>query len=118
MIKRLLCIVILSSFFLTAFSQSMPLPSDNPISIAAPHLPLMIRYDGTGKVFYAENTTYKSELNQSNLKDWIKNYPDEVSRYKIAIGTYLKTADTGGLTTENKEIYRDLKSQYVMVIQF
>lgn len=118
MLKRLFFLFFFSSLFCTAFSQTMPLTADNPIAIAAPHLPLMIRYDGVGRVFYGENTTYKFEINDSNLRTWIKNYPDELVTYKDAASKYLKTAESTLLTAGNKELYQDLKSQYSMIIQF
>lgn len=117
MLKRLLIVFLFSSVIFTAFCQSSPLPKDNPVAIAAPHLPSMIRYDGVGKIFYGENAKYKIGVNEAGLKTWSKDYPAEVLKYKDAIVSYLKSAESTTLTDKDKEVYRDLKSQWLMFLQ-
>ena len=105
-------------FCCNAFSQNLPLPEAHPIAIAAPHLPLMIRYEGQGIVFNIENNKYKFEGNEGRLKNWMKTYPDELSKYKDAIAIYLKNISFRKLANENKELYIDLKSQWLLITQF
>lgn len=117
MIKKLLTFLLtlfLSSFL---FAQSTPLPGDHPIAIAAPHLPLILRHDGTGVVFYGERFTYKKEQNETNLRNWIKTYPEEVTKYKVAIAAFLKDTEVSTLTEAQAALYCDLKSQYLMFMQ-
>ena len=113
--KSLLFLVILFCGFV-GFSQTQPLSKDHPIAIAAPNLPLIVRFDGTGTEFHGEKYSYNKESNESGLKTWMKNFPDEFKNYKIAISDYLKT-DPSTLSDSDKEVFTDLKSQNLMIIQ-
>ncbi len=113
--KNLLAILLLFISY-CGFAQTAPLPANHPIALAAPHLPLIIRFDGVGKEFHGDKYTYNLESNLQNIKDWIKNFPDELNSYKGAIATYLKT-DLSTLSDSDKEIFTDLKSQWFMIAQ-
>ena len=96
----------------------MPLPEAHPIAKAAPHLPLMVRYEGQGIVFNVENNKYKFEANEGRFKNWMKTYPTELLHYKEAISSYLKNTRIAKLSDENKQLYIDLKSQWLLILQF
>lgn len=117
MFKKLCMLAVFVTITIVAFSQKSPLPANHPVALAAPHLPLIVRHDGSGAIFYAEKFTYKSEINVSNLNDWIKNYPSEVISYKDAIAQYFKSTDSAKLTSDDADQYFDLKAQYLMFQQ-
>lgn len=110
-------VIMVLGFSLVGWSQSVLLPSDHPIAIAAPHLPALLKYDGVGKAIYGDKYSYKREENMVNIKEWIRNYPEEVTKYKAAINEYLKHADPSLLSGNDKELYHELKSQWMMVSQ-
>ena len=113
--KHLLLIILLFAGFF-GFSQTAPLPKDHPVALAAPHLPLITRFDGTGTEFHGDKYSYNLESNTKNMKDWIKSFPDELETYKTAIALYLKS-DASTMPDADKEIFTDLKSQWFMIIQ-
>lgn len=88
----------------------------NPVSIAAPNLPEMVRFDNTGEAFNGENHQYKSTENIASLNEWATRFPTEVITYKAAIELYLAT-DSATLSGTDKETYEDLKSQWIMFSQ-
>ncbi|MBC7398651.1 MAG: hypothetical protein H7289_01805 [Mucilaginibacter sp.] len=112
----LLVSVILFCFTTASWAQTAPLPTDNPIKVAAPHLPLMVRHSGTGKVFYGDAYNYKAE-NATVMKQWMTDYSAEVSTYKAAIDKYLKETDVTLLADDKKGVYYDLKNQWAMISQ-
>jgi len=101
----------------TSLAQKEALPKDHPISLAAPHLPLFSRFQGEGRVFHGENYTYNTEKNENSIRQWIKNYSNEVKAYKEAILNYIKAVDISTLPENEKEVYYDLKSQWFMISQ-
>ena len=60
----LISILFISSIVI---GQSHALPSDHPVAKAAPHLPLMLRFKGSGTAFYGEKNVYQKEQNTSKL---------------------------------------------------
>ena len=109
-------------FFFFCFStdllaQSDPLPDGHAIKIAAPHLPLMVRYSGSGDIFYGENDTKYLFENKDVMKKWMTDYPAEVPAYKTAIDKYIKETDVTLLANDQKELYYDLKAQWAIIIQ-
>lgn len=113
--KSLLFLTLLFSV-IVGFSQTQPLSKDHPIAAAAPHLPLIVRFDGTGTEFHGDKYSYNKELNEAALKTWIANFADEFKSYKSAISDYLKT-DPATLSDSDKDVYSDLKSQFWMISQ-
>ncbi|MHA6246369.1 hypothetical protein ACXYMU_00405 [Pontibacter sp. CAU 1760] len=99
------------------WSQSTPLPSNHPVKVAAPHLPPILRHDGTGKPIYGDKYAYDRDRNITQLKNWIKLYPEEISDYKRAINDYLSHSDEEALSGNEKELYHDLKSQWLIFSQ-
>ena len=118
MFKNLCFLFIFCSCFSVAFSQTLPLPKNHPIAIAAPHLPLILRYTGQGIVFSSENNKYSFEGNEQRFKLWMDDYPGELKQYKAAISYYLKNTQPAKLNDENKQLYVDLKSQWQLIVQF
>lgn len=104
-------------FITMSWSQSIPLPSDHPIAVAAPHLPAILRHDGIGKPIYGDKYTYKGEENAIRIKEWMRNYPEEVIRYKEAIAEYLKNTNVDLISENERELYHDLNSQWMLVRQ-
>ena len=118
--KKIIQIVLVSISIFTmqlGIAQTSSLPSTHFINSAAPHLPVMVRYDNVGTVFYGINHLYKSVENETSIKNWIKNYPEEFTNYKVAMSKYLKDTDYSMLTDSEKETYCDLKSQWLMISQ-
>jgi hypothetical protein len=108
--------------FLFCFSanlqaQTAPLPDGHPIKIAAPHLPLMVRYSGSGSIFYGENGIKYLYENKEVMKKWMTDYPAEVPTYKTAIDKYIKETDVTFLANDQKEVHYDLKAQWAIIIQ-
>jgi len=121
-LSGLLKVILSICIFLFCFStssraQSVPLPDGHPIKIAAPHLPLMVRYSGSGSIFYGENDIKYLFENKEVMKKWMTDYPAEVSAYKTAIDKYIKETDVTLLANEQKEVYYDLKAQWAIIIQ-
>lgn len=98
-----------------AQAQNNDLPANHVIKVAAPHLPKMERSNG-GKVFYGEKHTYKLE-NKAALEKWMGQYPAEAVAYKAAITKLLNETDVNTLSDQEKELYYDLKSQWLMASQ-
>ena len=86
--------------------------------MAAPHLPLLLRYTGQGIVFSSENNKYTFEGNEQRFKKWMDDYPTELLQYKKAISYYLINTHPAKLNDENKQLYIDLKSQWLLIVQF
>jgi len=118
MLKNLCFLFLFCSSFYTAFSQSLPLPKAHPIAIAAPHLPLLLKYTGQGIIFNVENNKYTFDGNEQRFKIWMDDYPTELMHYKEAISYYLKNTHPEKLNGENKQLYVDLKSQWLLIVQF
>lgn len=118
-LSRLMPLTGIMLFWLTTLGWSQPvsLPKNHPIAVAAPHLPAIMRYDGTGSKFYASDLVYKNKENHSILREWMKNYPAEVVAYKTAIASYLKSTNPSVLSGSEKELYSDLKAQSIMISQ-
>lgn len=115
--ERLLLFICFLAFSFTAVSQNQPLPKSHPVSLAAPHLPLIQKYDGTDVRFYGEKYSYNGEKSKSVIKLWMANFPSEVIAYKEAMVQYLNRIDLTTLSENDKEVYSDLKSQWNMIIQ-
>lgn len=118
LLKRAFAFMLTLIIYSSSHSQSIATASENPITLAAPHLPKMIRYDGVGKEFHGEKHSYKKEVNVTAVKDWIKNHPDEVTKYKEAAAKYFSSVKESELTVEEKELYYDQKSQWYIVRQY
>jgi len=115
-------IVLLSTLLLLTISISQAqtgpdIPSDHPISIAAPNLPKVTRHDGLSDAFYGYNYVYNLGENESNLLDWKENYPVEYENYVKVASEYFSTTDESTLSDTGKEVYADLKSQWLMLNQ-
>jgi hypothetical protein len=104
--KKLLFLI---SLFVSSIvlGQTKALPDDHPIAKAAPHLPLMVRYKGSGNAFHGEKYVYQKEENESKIREWIKRYPSEFTQYTGVISSFFK----------EKEIHNDLMSQWIMIRQ-
>lgn len=118
MFKPICILFFFTIFFCKVFCQDLPLPINHPIAIAAPHLPLMIKYDGQGLVYTIENTRYKFDVIERDVKSWMRNYPEELVKYKAAIYSFLKIKQPITLPADRKNIYNDLKSQWLLIAQF
>jgi hypothetical protein len=121
-LSRLLKLLLSICIFLFCFStssraQSAPLPDGHPIKIAAPHLPLMVRYSGSGRIFYGDNNIKYLFENTDVTKTWATNYPSELAAYKVAIDKYLKETDVTLLANDQKDVYYDLKAQWAIISQ-
>jgi hypothetical protein len=88
-------------------------PIDETIAVAAPHLPVIRKWDGSGDSFKFKRNTYLYD--EKILKTWIQTYPDEFTNYCIAMKTLLKNTKESTLTPIMKTIYTDLKAQYFMI---
>jgi hypothetical protein len=100
-----------------ANAQTTPLPKDHPVKVAAPNLPEMVRATASEEnVFHGLGYSY-SNANEAKVKAWIAKFPAEVDSYKTAINLYIKDSETKTLNDVEKEIYSDLKSQFIMIIQ-
>jgi len=77
----------------------------------------MVRYSGSGSIFYGENDIKYLFENKEVMKKWMTDYPAEVSAYKTAIDKYIKETDVTLLANEQKEVYYDLKAQWAIIIQ-
>lgn len=98
-------------------AQTTPLPKDHPVKVAAPNLPEMVRASASEEnVFHGLGHSY-SKANEATVKAWIAKYPTELESYKTAISIFIKDSESKTLTDSEKETYRDLKSQYFMIIQ-
>ena len=89
------------------------IPIDETIAVAAPHLPVIRKWDGSGDPFKFKKNTYLYD--EKILKTWIQTYPDEFTKYCIAMKTLLKNTKESTLTPIMKTIYTDLKAQYFMI---
>lgn len=112
----ILCILLIS-ISNTIYSQSKEPYKINTIVNLAPHLPKMLRYDGSDKAFYGVKHTYKSGQNENNLKEWIKKYPEEAEKYKAEAAKFFESMTEETLSGVEKELYCDLKSQWLMFSQ-
>lgn len=114
----LMIFLIVSAFSINkASAQTTPLPKDHPVKVAAPNLPEMVRATASEEnVFHGLGYSY-SNANEAKVKAWIAKFPAEVDSYKTAINLYIKDSETKTLTDVEKEIYSDLKSQFIMIIQ-
>lgn len=112
--RTLRSIIVCMALVATQFSYGQT--SGNTITTAAPNLPKMERYDNVGEAYNGTNHQYKLTENETSLKGWMTNFPDEVVSYKKAIEEYLKT-DYSTLTEGEKETFDDLKSQWLMFSQ-
>lgn len=113
--KKVLKSIIVCMALMTAqFSYGQT--SSAEVTTAAPNLPKMLRYDNVGEAFNGTNHQYKLTENETSIKEWMTNFPDEVISYKKAIEEYLKT-DYTTLTESEKNTYDDLKSQWLMFSQ-
>lgn len=115
--KKILLFISIILCSVMGFSQLGPLPKDHPITLAAPHLPLIVRFDGIGGEFHGEKYSYKKEQNTANFKSWVASYPQEVTPYKDAMAGLIKSTDVSLLSDSDKETFTDLVSQYWMIIQ-
>jgi hypothetical protein len=98
-------------------AQTVPLPKDHPIKIAAPNLPLFERASaGSGRVLYGEKYDY-AYSSVEKVKEWMVNFPSELETYKVAIKKFLADADLDTMTNERKELYYDLKNQWILITQ-
>jgi hypothetical protein len=104
-------------FALMSGSKATAQIGSDRISIAAPHLPKMIRYDNEGKAFHSGNYLYKAELNKNALKLWGNTFSAEVEKYKAAVTAYLKTTDVLKLSEIDANRYHDVKAQWMMACQ-
>ncbi|NMM49662.1 hypothetical protein [Marinigracilibium pacificum] len=91
--------------------------SEHPIAVVAPHLPQLLRFEGTGNSFYGVERQYQSDNNINRLQAWITNFPEEYSSYKGKIEEYLASVDQEALSNSDLEIYYDIKSQWLMLSQ-
>ena len=98
-------------------AQTVPLPKDHPIKIAAPNLPLFERVStGSERVLYGEKYDY-TYSSVEKVKEWMVNFPSELETYKVAIKKFLADADLDTMTNERKELYYDLKNQWILITQ-
>ena len=110
--------VLFLSMTLSAQSETVVITaSDNAVIKAAPHLPIMERSTEEGNLFYGAKFTYNKANNEKALKEWSKNYPNEVASYKTAIDSYLKDTDVLKLSAADQDAFYDLKSQWIMSLQ-
>lgn len=98
-------------------AQKSSFSKDNPITIAAPHLPAMIKYSGEGPQFYGGKYVYDGEQCNAKLKAWMKAYAGELEKYKVVISKYLDAMDETKLSAKEAELYNDLKTQWMMIRQ-
>lgn len=105
------------TLFFSAHGQTAPISFDNPFLTVAPHLPKMVRYDGVGKKFHGEKYIYKKEENETALKVWSEKYPGEVGSYKDTAVKYFASISVNTLSPTDQELFFDLKSQWLMVLQ-
>lgn len=97
----------------SVFAQS----SSDAVLEAAPHLPTMVKAEAEDTdVFNGVNNAYKNDLNLESLKAWAEAYPSEVTAYKEAMESFL-TTDYESLSDSEKEVFNNLKSQWIMFIQ-
>lgn len=89
------------------------IPIDESIAVAAPHLPAIQQFEGTGDSFKYKKNTY--QYDERILKTWIQTYPEEFSNYCIAMKALLKDTRKASLSPIMKAIYTDLKAQYFMI---
>jgi hypothetical protein len=98
-----------------SYAQNVPKPIDADIAIAAPHLPAVAKFDGSGTSFQYGNQFYKYDV--STIKEWIKTYPDEFPKYSIAMQALIKDTKASALPTGMQTIYYDLQAQYNMILK-
>ena len=77
----------------------------------------MERSTEEGNLFHGEKFTYNKANNEKALKEWSKNYPNELASYKIAIHSYIKDTDVLKLSAADQDAFYDLKSQWIMSLQ-
>lgn len=114
---RLLLTFIFLCVSTLGFAQGSNYNSSNvqaALSANVPHLPAITRYDGTGKKFYGEKYVYKLQC-ESNIDNWIDNYPAEVTAYKAIISNYVSNTNVQTLTPAEQDVYYDLSTQWIMV---
>jgi hypothetical protein len=92
--------------------DSLLTPIDESIAIAAPHLPIIQKFDGSGSSFKYKKNTYN--VDENILKLWIQTYPKEFDDYCVAMKILLKETKTSSLSPIMKTIYTDLRAQYVI----
>lgn len=77
----------------------------------------MVRYSGSGRIFYGGNDIKYLFENKDVMKKWTVDYPAEVPAYKTAIDKYLKETDVTLLPADQKDLYYDLKAQWTIISQ-
>lgn len=116
MMKRLMFFVTLLLLTVTSYAQSEStgMLSKQTISAAATHLPSLLRYNGTGEKATIEQISYQAE-SINNLKNWITEYPNEVSGYLNLVSVYLHDANASTIAATDKDAYYDLKAQWTII---
>jgi hypothetical protein len=108
-------VILLFCFSASSLAQNKIKPIDDAIAIAAPHLPAMAAFNGTGRSFQYENKAY--EFDEKPTREWIKNYPSELDKYKAAIQQLIKETNVSALSPGMQSIFTDLKAQYAMMLK-
>lgn len=90
-------------------------PMDVPIGQIAPHIPVMLKANGQENTFRYGGYTYDKNLNVQNLKNWINQYPDEVSNYTKIIKNLFKEYKNDANDQLLRSIYTDAKAQYILI---
>jgi hypothetical protein len=100
--------------FLDSTVKNQP-PMDVPIGQVAPHIPVMLKANGQDNIFKYGGYTYDKNLNILNLKNWITQYPDEVSSYNKVIKTLFEEYKNEANDQILRSIYIDAKAQYILI---
>lgn len=110
----IICMLVVCSAT-ASYAQNKVKPIDDAIAIAAPHLPAVEKFNGSGTSFQYEKQAYKYD--EKPIKEWITAYPNEFQKYNVAIQKLIKETKLSDLSPGMQSIYTDLKAQYKMVLK-
>jgi hypothetical protein len=98
----IICMLVVCSAT-ASYAQNKVKPIDDAIAIAAPHLPAVEKFKGSGTSFQFEKQAYKYD--EKPIKDWITAYPTEFPKYNVAIQKLIKETKVSDLSPGMQSIY-------------
>jgi hypothetical protein len=104
---------LMGAIYADVFSAGTSEPIDESIAVAAPHLPVIQKFEGSGNSFKYKKIRY--QYDEKTLKTWIQTYPEEFTNYCIAMKALLNETKESSLSPVMKAIYTDLRAQYLMI---
>jgi hypothetical protein len=85
------------------------------VATYAPHLPLVHRWTGEGKVWWGLNNAQYTHATQDSVVEWMDTYPTEATDYFLKVGNYFATHPVDGLLPDDRLVYEDIHAIWLMI---